>query len=282
MIKQAVYGLPLNPMSLLEQLKGASFCVSYGTHVKLGRQLDDAIRLVGKNRILLVDNGAFSHWKSGGEMTEDYIEGFEVWAQDILDRCPQAVAVIPDVIGGTMEQNLELLNTSQLDPDRCMAIWHLHEPISYLLYLCESYNYVGFGSTVDAPGSDKWHARIREAFAAIDDWEKAGEGAYIRPRLHMMRAQAYAHLYPFDTSDSTNVAMNHNRQLKKAGEDIRQFASRASAKDPQELGTGSRAPDQAAAARSLADDGMAHALVPGSRRLSRHVRRPRARRRAVA
>jgi hypothetical protein len=44
MQKKAVYGLPLNPLSALEQLEGCSFCVSYGTRKKLGRQLDDAIR----------------------------------------------------------------------------------------------------------------------------------------------------------------------------------------------------------------------------------------------
>jgi hypothetical protein len=76
--------------------------------------------------------------------------------------------------------------------DRAMPIWHMHEPISYLLYLCESFNYVGIGSTADAPGSSAWHARIGEAFAAIDAWERDSEGAYIRPRIHMMRAQSFA------------------------------------------------------------------------------------------
>lgn len=62
MEKTTVYGLPLNPKHLLEQLNGSSFCVSYYTRDKLGSQLDDAIRLVGQDGILLVDNGAFSLW----------------------------------------------------------------------------------------------------------------------------------------------------------------------------------------------------------------------------
>lgn len=86
MEKITVYGLPLNPMPALEQLKGASFCVSYATRGKLGKQLDQAIRLVGDDALLLVDNGAFSHWQGGGQMTDDYIEGFEDWAADILAR----------------------------------------------------------------------------------------------------------------------------------------------------------------------------------------------------
>lgn len=228
MEKTTIYGLPLNPTPLLEQLKGASFCVSYATRDKLGSQLDQAIKLVGQDGILLVDNGAFSHWQSGGAMTEEYIEGFEEWAQDILDRCPQAIAVIPDVIRGTLEQNVELINTTMLDRDRAMPIWHMDEPISYLIDLCEGYGYIGFGSTMDAPGSAKWHVRIKEAFAAIDAWEK--ETGEVRPRIHMMRAQAFAHLYAFDSSDSTNVAMNHNRQLKKRGENVPQFAARIDSK----------------------------------------------------
>lgn len=212
MQKTTVYGLPLNPTSLLEQLEGGSFCVSYATREKLGKQLDQAIRLVGKDGILLVDNGAYSHWQSGGQMTEDYIEGFEEWAADILERCPQAVAVIPDVIRGTMAQNAELIETTMLDLDRAMPIWHMDEPISYLIGLCERFSYIGFGSTIDKPGSAPWHARIKEAFAAIDAWEK--ETGEVRPRIHMMRAQAFAHLYPFDSSDSTNVAVNHNRWAK--------------------------------------------------------------------
>lgn len=230
MNKTTVYGLPLNPMPLLEQLKGASFCVSYATRDKLGSQLDDAIRLVGEGGILLVDNGAYSHWKTGGAMTQDYVEGYEDWANEILERCPQAIAVVPDVIGGSVEQNVELIESTLLDTDRAMVIWHMHEPVSLLIDYCERFNWVGIGSTVDAPGSKSWHARMAEAFAAIDQWEAASEGAYIRPRIHLMRAQSYAHLYPVDSSDSTNVAVNHNRQRRVSGEDVGQFAARVDGK----------------------------------------------------
>ena len=238
MQKTTVYGLPLNPTHLLNQLKGASFCVSFGTRDKLGKQLDQAIELVGEDGILLVDNGAYTHWKKGGTMTPDYIEAFEDWAEEILDRCPQAIAVIPDVIMGSVEQNGKLVEDTGLDLDRCMPIWHMHEPISYLIALCERFSYVGFGSTADAPGSDPWHARIKEAFAAIDAWEK--ETGEVRPRIHMMRAQAFAHLYPFDSSDSTNVAMNHKRQLKVSGSTVAQTAARVDAKIQKSAGPESR------------------------------------------
>lgn len=231
MNKITVYGLPLNPMPLLEQLKGASFCVSYGTRGKLASQLDQAITLVGNvgSSILLVDNGAYSAWEAGVDTMSDesYLEGFADWANDILDRSPQAIAVLPDVIGGTEEQNRQLVvETMGMFPDnRAMPVWHMHESFEYLLWLCESFDYIAFGSTADAPGSDAWHARIKGAFTAIDNWVTEGAGAYVRPRIHMMRAQAFAHLYPFDSSDSTNVAMNHKRAARN-GSTIADTAAR--------------------------------------------------------
>lgn len=242
MIKTTIYGLPLNPTPLLNELRGASFCVSFATREKLGKQLDQAIELVGEDGILMIDNGAFSIWqkalKTGADpveagkytMTDEYLDAWEAWAQDILDRCPQAVAVVPDVIMGTLEQNRELLHTCQLDWDRCMPVWHMDEPLSWLQHLAQEFQFVAFGSTVAfKPNSPEWHARIQAAFAAIDEACEPGSG-YVRPRIHMMRAQAQAHLYDFDSSDSTNVAVNHNRQLKKAGEDLSTFAGRVRGK----------------------------------------------------
>jgi hypothetical protein len=236
MKKLTVYGLPLNPMPALDVLKGASFCVSYATRDKLGKQLEQAIGLVGEDQLLLVDNGAYSAWQSGVDTMNDetYLEGFAEWANEILDACPQAVAVLPDVIDGTSAQNMQLVHeTMGLFPDgRAMPIWHMHEPISYLLHLFEGgcFDYVGIGSSGDyASGcGPKWKARMNEVMAAIEKWEiETGE---VRPRIHMMRSQNMHHLYGFDSSDSTNVAMNHNRQLKKKGENIAAFAGRVNGK----------------------------------------------------
>jgi len=250
MNKTTIYGLPLNPMPALEQLRGASFCVSYGTRQKLGKQLDQAIDLVGSEGILLVDNGAFSAWQSGVDTMNDeaYLEGFAEWANDILDRCPQAVAVLPDVIDGTEQQNAQLIaETTYLfdDTDRVMPIWHMHESIGYLLHLCEGFGYVGIGSSgaYAKPRSAAWRARIAEVFAAIDQWEIDGEGAYVRPRIHMMRAQEMAHLYPFDSSDSTNVARNHCRAARQ-GSTIAQTAARVDGKI--QASAGPEAPHQVA------------------------------------
>jgi hypothetical protein len=221
--KLTVFGLPLNPAHLLDQLEGHSFCVSYYHRHKLGRQLQQAISLVGDDQLLLVDNGAFSAWRNGTTMDEGYwFDGFARWAIRILDACPQAVVVIPDVIGGTVEENHQLACefTSALAlvygrpdlRDRCMAVWHMHEPVEYLTGMVEGgYQYLAIGSSGEYAkvGTPAWHARIREAFAALDDLCQEGSG-YRRPHVHMMRAQSMAHLYPFDSCDSCNVAVNHN------------------------------------------------------------------------
>lgn len=256
MQKITVYGLPLNPRHLLAQLAGESFCVSYGTRDKLGAQLAQAIELVGDrtDSILLVDNGAYGAHCAGEDTTgEAYLAGFCQWANEITAQCDSAIVVLPDVIGGTAEQNWQFACEAMplLDAgDRMMAVWHLHEPVSYLTHLCESFSYIAFGSSGQywKIGTREWHARIREAFAAIDAWERAGEGAYVRPRIHMMRAQKFAHLYPFDSSDSCNVARNHSR-ARKGGSSVRQTARRIDAKIQRSAGAA--APHQRAA--QLAD-----------------------------
>lgn len=223
MQKATVYGLPLNPTHLLEQLRGASFCVSYATRGKLGKQLDQAINLVGQDGILLVDNGAFSAWQSGVDTMNDesYLAGFAAWANDIADRCPQAIIVFPDVIDGTWEQNWQLVVKSMglVYCDRAMPIWHMHEPIEYLLRLAKAFTYIGIGSSAQYAkvGTTEWHARVQEALEAITQQEK--ETGIPRPRIHMMRGTAELHNYSFDSADSVNVAMNHNRWAKTHGRD---------------------------------------------------------------
>ena len=106
MKKRTVFGLPITPARHLAEVAGSSFCVSFATRQTLGKQLDQAIAAVGDDEILLVDNGAFSAWRSGVPMD---VDGFARWAADILARCPQAVAVVPDVIDGDAAANDEML-----------------------------------------------------------------------------------------------------------------------------------------------------------------------------
>jgi ATP-dependent protease HslVU peptidase subunit len=180
---------------------------------------------------LLIDNGAFSNHQAGkSSFDADYLDGFIEWANEILLDCPQAIVVLPDVIDGTLEENERLLHETMcaFPVDRTMPVWHMHEPISAFLHLAEGFEWVAIGSSAQYfdIGTPIWHARMQELFAAIDAWEATSNGAFIRPRIHMMRAQSQLHAYPFDSADSCNVAMNHSRQSKK-GEAFAAFAGAA-------------------------------------------------------
>jgi hypothetical protein len=238
MKKRTVFGLPITPIRHIEELRGSSFCVSYATRNRLGRQLDDAIDAVAADGILMLDNGAFSAWRSNVPMD---VDGFARWAAGILERCEPAVAVVPDVIDGTEAANDEMIEEFfgacfELGLDvprcRCMVVWHMHESIDRLLYLVEGYSYIAIGSSGEYAkiGTPAWHARIAEAMAAIDAFVADSEGAYSRPWVHMMRAQSEAHRYDFDSADSCNVAVNHCRYKSEGPGHVARLAGRVAAK----------------------------------------------------
>jgi len=237
MNKRTVFGLPITPIHLVHELAGSSFCLSYATRNRLGQQLGWAIDLVADDGILLLDNGAFSAWRQGHELD---IPGFVRWCADIMAVCPQAVAVVPDVIDGDEAANDEMLvdfvghqleQDVYLPGDRTMAVWHMHEPIDRLLRLIEGgYYFVAIGSSGEYAkiGTPQWHHRIREALGAIDEFCAGSDGAYVRPWIHMMRAQSELHRYGFDSADSCSVAVNHCRYKHEGAGHVTRYAGRIS------------------------------------------------------
>lgn len=223
MRKLAVYGTPITPTAAVEQLVGASFCVSFFHRAKLRGQLEQLIRLTGEDGMLLVDNGAFSHWRRNqANPGPAYWTAFEAWAYDILRRCPQAVVVAPDAIDAPDTENAALLLDFVSGPiprERTMPVWHLGDSLEYLAHLLESgYSYLAFGSSgaYRVPGTHAWHRRLGEAFAVVARCCAPGTGNP-RPWLHLLRAQACHHLWPFESSDSTNLAQNHARHRNHPG-----------------------------------------------------------------
>lgn len=252
-VKLTVHGLPLSRERMVE-LKDPSFLVSYYNRKKVGvRQIDLAIELVPEDGVLFLDNGAFSAWnynldveagKKDGppiELDEEYWAAYYDWAEDILDRCPQAVAIIPDVIGGTVEENLDLIWACPLEDHRTVPVWHLNEPVEHLLKLVTlGHPRIAFGSCGEyrTPGVGAWNDRIKEVFAELDNFfagDEDGWCEFVRPAIHMLRGNSVQHLERFDSSDSTNVCQNNNRQAK-LGEDIVAFQKRVEDKAKQGLG----------------------------------------------
>ncbi len=225
MNKLPIFGTPITPEHLLEELRGESFCVSYAT--KRDGQVERLMELAG--RMLMLDNGAFSAWQKGGEepfLRAEYLEAYETWALDILDRCPAAVAVVPDTITGSTEMNRQLALSSRLPAERSMVVFHMHESDEYLEELLRGpWAYVAIGSSGEyaKPGTADWHCRMAAIMAVIDRVE-ADTGR--RPHVHMMRAQAQHRHYRWDSSDSTNLAVNHCRYKHTGPGYVRRFADR--------------------------------------------------------
>ena len=234
MAKRLVHGTPITPRRLLPQLRGGSFCVSY-MHPE---QLDDCIELVGQDEILILDNGAFTAWRQGIELDEAWWDGFYTWANAAMDRCPQAVAVIPDVIGGDEDDNLMLMAQAIKGgklkyPERAMAIWHMDESLEQLDKICAIFNFVGWGSCNEfdisrAKFGGAWHLRARTALARID-WLEMTTGRE-RPWIHMMRGLGQLHAWPFDSADSCNLAINQCRTKTKYVNHVQEFSDRLAAK----------------------------------------------------
>jgi hypothetical protein len=191
------HGTPITPRAVLETLAGASFCVSF-------KSPNDAKRCHEIGESVMLDNGAFTVWRSGGVLD---VEGFWAWAIPWLD-CPTTWAVIPDVIDGDWRETAKLISASPRIPAWKKApVWHLHDPIPRLLDLCDMFPRVCFGSSAQYAevGSPIWHQRIGEAFDALQPHHSHNQ-------IHMLRGLQCVKEgwpYPFASVDSTDIARNH-------------------------------------------------------------------------
>lgn len=251
MTKRVVHGLPIsgtNPETgkpAIDSLAGGSFLATYfytrpGQKKISDEHIDRAIELVGDDEVFFLDNGAFTAYRSGQPIHEDesYLDGFYDWAEGVMDRCPQAVAIIPDVIGGTTKDNEQLAQMFPFDPLRSCYVWHLHEDLAVLKHIVEAgYAYIGFGSSEEywKVGSAIWKDRIDAAFAYLDELfaDEEFAAAYARPQIHMLRGIAVQHAYRFDSADSVNIAINWNRQRKVSSEQLSAFRARVERKASQ-------------------------------------------------
>jgi hypothetical protein len=195
------HGTPITPRTAIAPLAGRSFCVSYAEprDVGIAHEIGEGVML---------DNGAFTHWKQGARSDWD---AFAEWARPWLDY-HTTWAVMPDVIDGHGMDN-DLLITWLFKHhrdvyERSAPVWHMHESIERLKRLCFAYRRVCIGSSGQyaTVGDDRWHRRMEEAMNAV-----CGNGP-APTWLHMLRGLDFAGSdYPFASADSTNIAQNHVR-----------------------------------------------------------------------
>jgi hypothetical protein len=157
----------------------------------------------------MLDNGAFSCFTR--KVPFD-LHGFYEWIDPILAH--PHWAVVPDVIGGDVETQREMVKTWPFGKQYGIPVWHLGLPLDYLFELCDEWGRVCLGSSGEfwQVGSPRWSAKMDETFNAL---------ARRYPRLpwtHGLRMLGQgSNEWPLSSADSTNVAVNHSRQKECPG-----------------------------------------------------------------
>jgi hypothetical protein len=159
----------------------------------------------------VLDNGAFTEWKRDkGERPFDY-GGYVAWVSEWARHPAFDWCIIPDVIGGTVDQNADLVTrwTTSHDTYRVpsVPVWHFHEPVQWLASLAGRFERVALGSSGQwpNPGTDSWWERLNDAMCAVCDAKR-------RPRcklhgLRMLHPDIFRHV-PLHSADSTNACVN--------------------------------------------------------------------------
>jgi hypothetical protein len=190
------HGLPLTPTKNLELINGKNVCISHATAYK------GCIEWALKHaQSIMWDNGAFSFYNKGGKIN---IPSFYSWLEDKLGH--PHWAVIPDVIGGTEEQQKELLLTWPYPKEYGAPVWHLGLSFDYLLYLVDNYPKVCLGSSDKywKVGGKEWSNRMDETFNYL-----VSKRRYL-PWLHGLRMlNQLKNKWPLASADSVNVARNY-------------------------------------------------------------------------
>lgn len=196
------HGTPVTPRSVLYELAGRNFCVSFSDprDVAICHQIGQSVML---------DNGAFSFWKRG--LATDWV-GYMAWVEPWLD-CHTTWAVIPDVIDGSEAENDRLICEwyAVMGSFRQAApVWHLHESLERLERLVGGFERVCFGSSgvFSKVNSPAWKNRVNEAFNRIC------RGGRTPAWIHMLRGMSLSgSQYPFASVDSTDIARNHEQTV---------------------------------------------------------------------
>lgn len=159
----------------------------------------------------VLDNGAFSKWKSG-KPTKDW-KSYYAWVAQWMRHPGFDWAAIPDVIGGDEASNRKLLKQWPHGNLIGVPVYHMHESLDYLRFLADNYRTVAIGSSGKwkTPGTDVWWSRMDELMRAIC------VNGQPRCKIHGMRMlnkEVFTRL-PLASADSVNVARNMHMRLKR-------------------------------------------------------------------
>lgn len=196
------HGLPITPATAaVRAIKGGHAFVSMPNSDQLTIALECA-------QGMAVDNGAYPAWRSGKPITD--WNPYYAWVQE-LHRYPVFdFAVIPDVIGGSEEENDALLARwpwKDSAPHIGAPVWHLHESLDRLERMVARWPRICLGSSAEFSqiGTHAWWIRMAEAMDVICD--KEGRPCSKIHGLRMLDPAIYTK-FPFASADSTNIGRN--------------------------------------------------------------------------
>ncbi len=192
------HGTPITPVVALYELSGRNFCVSHA-HPQDIRRCHE----IGQS--VMLDNGAFSLWRSG--IKTNWPAYYE-WCGPWLDY-PTTWAIPPDIINAPSQEQDGLLNEWPYGKNRTAPVWHMDEPIVRLCRLIDDgWSRVCIGSTAEYAVvlSNSWIKRMDET------WNTLITTFNQTPAIHMLRGmQCSGMAWPFSSLDSTDIAQNHHR-----------------------------------------------------------------------
>lgn len=188
------HGTPITPKHKLLEMQGRHFCVSHA-------RPDDLKTVLKIGQSLMFDNGAFTAFTKGRPMDK---KGYYAWCENHL--VAPHWAVIPDVIGGTEDEQKESLKDWPFPNFLSAPVWHLNLSIDYLLFLADNYERICLGSAGEfwQLGTRKWTQRMDQAFDALSKRR-------FMPWVHGMRMLGQADKrWPLASADSSNIGRHHN------------------------------------------------------------------------
>src|SRR6185369_851098 len=103
----------------------------------------------------VLDNGAFTVWKQGGQLD---IPGFYAFVDEWRLHPGYDWAIIPDSIEGGETENDALLADWPFGKLQGVPVWHLHESLDRLAKLRDEWPRIALGSSGEFadPGSSRW------------------------------------------------------------------------------------------------------------------------------
>jgi hypothetical protein len=188
------HGTPITPRLKLLQMSGRHFCVSFADPRDMNVCLD-----IGQS--VMMDNGAFSAFTKGKPING---AGYRSWVEE---HCQHPHwCVVPDVIGGDVEQQREKISKWTYPKELSAPVWHLGLPLDWLLELADNWPKICLGSSAEywQVGSPSWCKRMDQAYECLTKTRRH------LPWIHGLRMLGQSgEKWPLASADSANVGRNH-------------------------------------------------------------------------